>query len=74
MARRKKKAAHSMGEVEAPEEEDMSRAGSFRRLADVFRASAAWDIPTAADALDEEADLLDPPKEEEKDEETTSPA
>jgi hypothetical protein len=74
MGRRKKKAAHSMGEPEAPEEQDVSRAGSFRRLADVFRASAAWDIPTAADALEAEADLLDPPAEEEEDEETAPPA
>jgi hypothetical protein len=64
MARRKKKVA-TEGEAEV-EEHDMSRAGSFRRLADVFRASSAWDIPTAADALDNEADLLDPPPEEEE--------
>lgn len=70
MARRKKKVV-TEGEPEV-EEHDMSRAGSFRRLADVFRASSAWDIPTAADALDEEADLLDPPKEDEEAE--TSPA
>jgi hypothetical protein len=71
MARRKKKAAHSEGE-ESPEKEDTSRAGSLRRIADAFREAIAWDQPTAADILDEEADLLDPPKEEE--EETAPPA
>jgi hypothetical protein len=75
MARRKKKAAHSMGEAEAPEEKlDTSYPGSLRRVADAIREAIAWDQPTAADILDEEADLLDPPAEEEEDEETAPPA
>jgi len=69
MARRKKAAKHS--EAESEEKLDMSPAGSLRRIADAFRESAIWDPPTAADILDEEADVLDPPKE---DEEETPPA
>jgi hypothetical protein len=71
MGRRKKKVAHSV-EGESPEEkEDMSTPGTLRRIADAIREAIAWDQPTAADIFDEEADLLDPPKEEE---EETPPA
>jgi hypothetical protein len=69
MPRRKKSANH--GE-EAEEKLDMSTAGSLRRIADSFRASAIWDPPTAADLLDKEADILDPPPEEEEQETPTA--
>ena len=68
MPKRKKSANH---EKEAEEKLDMSTAGSLRRIADSFRASAIWDPPTAADLLDKEADILDPPPEEDEDTEET---
>jgi hypothetical protein len=64
MARRKKAVNHE----ESEEKLDMSPAGSLRRIADSFRASAIWDPPTAADLLDKEADILDPPPEEDEEE------
>lgn len=63
MPRRKKSA--NLGE-ESDEKLDMSRAGSLRRMADTLDASAILDLPTLADMLHKEADILDPPPEDEK--------
>jgi hypothetical protein len=68
MARHKKKSIDHSEESE--EKLDMSPAGSLRRIADSFRASAIWDPPTAADLLDKEADILDPPPPDDDDDET----
>jgi hypothetical protein len=39
---------------------DKSTAGSLRRIAQALRAAPAFDTPTAATALETEADFLDP--------------
>lgn len=42
---------------------DKSFPASLRRIAEAWRAAEMWDAPTAAKALDDEAELLDPKPE-----------
>lgn len=58
--------ASDTGEPEPEEVQDESRAGSLRRIAQAFRDASVWDNHTIADMFDAEADLLDPPPEEEE--------
>jgi hypothetical protein len=69
MARRKKAKVAAAEPEETQEPQDESRAGSLRRLAKAFREASVWDNHIIADFFDDEADLLDPPKEEEEAEE-----
>jgi hypothetical protein len=65
MATKAKKTDETAGDKEA-EKPDTSRAGSFRRIANAFSETSVWDNHTMATFFNDEADLLDPPKEEEE--------